>query len=300
VFIGNAQKNYCQDQIKDIDYTLDEKGYPVFSYIIYDVDTSFINLLQLNSYKTYKIDGSYRIYCNISYNFEDKTYKDFQGIEHYNNLIIKFTVSDYIIKFYKKDKKDIREFYPLIEKEKRIQAYRFNKMKKVLDIKFEILKQQIIQRHFNPKIVKPNLTNNLTFIQGLNTFVIDSTKTIDTISIPLRNVIFAFNDKISKLESKNIQAGNDLINFHEQYSSGIRLIGLGIVSNIIGVGVLSGVLSDEPYIELGCGLMVGGSILTIAGGVIMIDAHKHIKMAGRDLKMQVSPNKVSIKMKLYR
>ena len=272
VLISNAQRNYCQEQIKDIEYILDEKGYPVFSYsFLKDViDTSFINLLQINSFKRYKINENLRFYCRSSYSFED------------NKITIKFIVTDYLRNGYKED---IRECYPLIEKEKLTQAYRFNKMKNVLDIKFAFLKQQILEQHFNPKIVKPNSTNALIF-------VIDSAKTIDTISMPLKNVIFAFNDRISKLESKNTKVGYDLIKFHKQYSTGISVVGVGLASNIIGVGVLTGL----ENIELGGALMVGGSVLTIVGISIMVNAHYNIKLAGEHLKMRVSPNKVSVKI----
>ena len=75
------------------------------------------------------------------------------------------------------------------------------------------------------------------------------------------------------LLQKDLSPGNELLRFHEKYSTGIFMVVGG--SALMSIGVFSDQQADDKKVY-----SVIGGLVNLAGAFFIVSSHKHIKYAG--------------------
>ena len=121
----------------------------------------------------------------------------------------------------------------------------------------------------------------------------------DNFKINVLSDTLSLEEKFLILEYKNQKAGYELTRHYKQHMNGVYCSLSGVGVSILGVFIVTdnSKLTIEPMgkTNLGIGLIIIGSGLSLAGIITTIDANRHIKQAGLDL--QLSPTEFKLKYK---
>lgn len=98
--------------------------------------------------------------------------------------------------------------------------------------------------------------------------------------------------RIRLLEYKTETAGLSLIKFQKEYMNGVTTSICGVSLSTLGsVIIYNSELFTLPS-SLGYGIVIIGTLFSVYGTVMIIDSHKHIKSAGKILK--ISPTNIKL------
>jgi|LauGreDrversion4_2_1035121.scaffolds.fasta_scaffold277298_1 hypothetical protein len=103
-------------------------------------------------------------------------------------------------------------------------------------------------------------------------------KTILTILMILLSV-----GAFSQTQTDTTSVGDQLIKFEKQHANGVMLTFAGSISMVVGVAVVT-----APPI----GIL--GGVMLLAGQVILLDSHRHLRTAG----LLMNQNNIGTKVKL--